>query len=70
MYRITPNWYTNKIEVNGFLSLRDPDKKIPFEIVNQNTTDRLLTGGDFDIEAIARDRKGDLWFGEEFGPRT
>jgi hypothetical protein len=68
VYRITPNWHTNKIEVNGFLSLRDPDKKIPFEIVNQNTPDRLLTGGDFDIEAIARDRKGDLWFGEEFGP--
>ncbi|MDA0171944.1 esterase-like activity of phytase family protein [Solirubrobacter taibaiensis] len=68
VYRITPNWYTNKIEVNGFLSLRDPDRKIPFEIVNQNTPDRLLTGGDFDIEAIARDRKGDLWFGEEFGP--
>lgn len=68
VYKITPNWWSGKIEVNGFLSLRDPDKKIPFEIVNQHTTDRLLTGGDFDVEAIARDRKGDLWFGEEFGP--
>lgn len=68
VYKITPDWRSGKIEVNGFLSLRDPDKKIPFEIVNQHTKDRLLTGGDFDVEAIARDRKGDLWFGEEFGP--
>lgn len=68
VYKIEPNWWTKKIEVKGFLSLRDPDKKIPFEIVNQNTKERLLTGGDFDVEAIARDRKGDLWFGEEFGP--
>jgi hypothetical protein len=68
VYRIEPNWWTKKIEVKGFLSLRDPDKKIPFGIVNQNTKDRLLTGGDFDIEAMQRDRKGDLWFGEEFGP--
>ncbi|MDA0179259.1 esterase-like activity of phytase family protein [Solirubrobacter phytolaccae] len=68
VYKIEPNWLSHKIEVKGFLSLRDPDKKIPFEIVNQTTKDRLLTGGDFDIEAIARDRRGDLWFGEEFGP--
>ncbi|MBE2320626.1 esterase-like activity of phytase family protein [Solirubrobacter sp. CPCC 204708] len=68
VYKIFPNWSTGKIEVNGFLSLRDPDRKIPFEIVNQKTPERLLTGGDFDVEAIARDRKGDLWFGEEFGP--
>jgi hypothetical protein len=68
VYRIEPSWWSKQIEVNGFLSLRDPDKKIPFEIVNQTTKDRLLTGGDFDVEAIARDRKGDLWIGEEFGP--
>lgn len=29
---------------------------------------RLLTGADFDIEAIRRDRNGNLWFGDEFGP--
>lgn len=30
--------------------------------------DRLLTGADFDIEAIRRDRNGNYWFGDEFGP--
>ena len=29
---------------------------------------RLLTGADFDIESIRRDRAGNLWFGDEFGP--
>ncbi len=29
---------------------------------------RLLTGADFDIEAVRRDKNGNLWFGEEFGP--
>lgn len=29
---------------------------------------RLLTGWDFDIEAVRIDRKGRFWFGDEFGP--
>lgn len=29
---------------------------------------RLLTGADFDIEAFRRDRWGNYWFGDEFGP--
>lgn len=31
-------------------------------------TGRLLTGADFDIESIRRDRNGNYWFGDEFGP--
>ena len=29
---------------------------------------RLLTGADFDIESFRRDRNGNYWFGDEFGP--
>ncbi len=29
---------------------------------------RLLTGADFDIEAARKDKNGNFWFGEEFGP--
>lgn len=29
---------------------------------------RLLTGGDLDIESVRKDKKGNYWFGEEFGP--
>lgn len=50
------------------MTLRDPDRHVPFAIVNQRTTDRLLTGGDFDIESVRMDHRGDFWFGEEFGP--
>jgi hypothetical protein len=32
------------------------------------TQGRLLTGFDFDIESIARDKDGTFWVGEEFGP--
>ena len=38
------------------ITLRDPDRKVPFPIVNESTPDRLLTGGDFDIESV-RDRR-------------
>jgi hypothetical protein len=29
---------------------------------------RLLTGADLDLESVRRDRNGNLWFGDEFGP--
>lgn len=31
-------------------------------------TGRLLTGADFDVEAVRKDKNGNLWFGDEFGP--
>ncbi|MFM9888682.1 MAG: esterase-like activity of phytase family protein [Burkholderiales bacterium] len=68
----------------SFLSLRDPEHKIGFNIVagmnfypngsNNIPVDpsikagRLLTGADFDIESVRMDRKGHIWFGDEFGP--
>jgi hypothetical protein len=56
------------VQILDSITLRDPDHKIPFAIVNQGTPDRLLTGGDFDIESVRQTSKGDFWFGEEFGP--
>jgi hypothetical protein len=35
---------------------------------NRIRNGRLLTGADFDIESIRRDREGNYWFGDEFGP--
>ncbi len=29
---------------------------------------RLLTGADFDIESVRKDKNGNYWFGDEFGP--
>ncbi|GID30479.1 esterase-like activity of phytase family protein [Paractinoplanes brasiliensis] len=67
-YRIDPDYREHEVSVRGFISFRDPDRKVPFPIVNAATKDRLLTGADFDIESLARDYRGDLWLGEEFGP--
>jgi hypothetical protein len=73
MYVVTPDFKTAKggsgnVKVGKFIQLSDPDKKVNFPIVQGNTSARLLTGADFDIESVRRDRKGDFWFGDEFGP--
>lgn len=54
--------------VLSYLSLRDPDRRIPFPIVNGATSERLLTGADLDLESVRRTKDGTFWFGEEFGP--
>jgi hypothetical protein len=67
-YDIRPHYATGEVAVLGHLSFRDPDRRVPFPIVHEQTADRLLTGADFDIESLARDARGDLWIGDEFGP--
>jgi hypothetical protein len=70
------------IDVKAFISLHDPNHKINFPIVADGPTypgsaipvdqtirdQRLLTGGDFDIESVRVAHDGTLWFGDEFGP--
>lgn len=73
VYQVRPDFETadggsGSVAVGAFIQLRDPDRRIPFPIVNGSTADRLLTGADFDIESFRQDRNGDLWFGDEFGP--
>jgi hypothetical protein len=67
-YEIEPNYRRHTVDVKGFISFRDPDRKVPFPIVNGDTPERLLTGADCDIESLAWDARGTLWIGEEFGP--
>jgi hypothetical protein len=64
---IRPDWKSGKLEHVSSTFLSDPDRKVPFRIVNENTPRRYLTGSDFDIESIQP--IGDaLWFGDELGP--
>jgi hypothetical protein len=66
-----------------FITLHDPDRRLGYPIVADRThyvaggdiavdptirDQRLLTGADLDPESIRRDRHGNFWFGEEFGP--
>ncbi len=73
IYQITPtaktaSGGTGDVKVGTFIQLRDPDKKIPFLIVNEASPERLLTGSDFDIESFVIAKDGTIWLGEEFGP--
>lgn len=73
VYKIRPDFKTasggsGAVAVESFIGLRDPDKRIPFKLVNDTATERLLTGADFDIESVRFDNRGELWFGDEFGP--
>ena len=56
------------MQIRDAITLSDPDDKVPFPIVNESTDERILTGGDFDIESVRQARDGTFWFGEEFGP--
>ena len=55
-------------DLANFIQFSDPDRLIGFTIVNENTPDRWLTGGDIDPESLQVDPQGDLWVGDEFGP--
>jgi hypothetical protein len=73
VYWVKPRRETAKggsgdVRILGNINLRDPNHKVPFAIVNEATKERYLTGGDFDVESFRIDRRGTLWFGEEFGP--
>ena len=72
-YYLTPDFKTDKggsgtVAVGEFIQFADPDGVIGFPIVREGTAERWLTGGDIDPESAQRDRKGDLWVGDEFGP--
>lgn len=56
-----------KLQRLGTVFLHDPDKKVPFRIVHEGTSQRYLTGSDFDTESF-QFAGGSLWIGDEFGP--
>lgn len=87
VYTLVPQFSTadggsGTIELRSFITLRDPDRRVPFPIVADVSTypgsdipvdaairrGRLLTGADFDIESFRQAPDGSLWFGDEFGP--
>jgi glycerophosphoryl diester phosphodiesterase len=74
-YLVRPQWDTGRpgsgdgqIEVLDFVEYNDRNDVLDFEIVNEDTDERLLTGADFDIESLVRAADGTFWVGEEFGP--
>jgi tetratricopeptide (TPR) repeat protein len=67
LHRLKADWASGKVARLSTLFLRDPERKLPFQIVNENSAERYLTGSDFDPESLQR--VGDEWWiGDEFGP--
>nr|MDZ8062742.1 esterase-like activity of phytase family protein [Nostoc sp. EkiNYC01] len=71
--RLNPNFKGTEngdgtVKVLDYIQLSDPNNKVPFQIVNEGTTNRFLTGADFDVESFVFDKDGTIWVGEEFGP--
>ena len=72
LYQVDPSFAgeagDGSVAVNDFIQFADPDNKVPFSIKNADTSDRLLTGFDFDPESFVVADDGSFWVGEEFGP--
>ncbi len=72
-YLVRPGWDdgssgSGEIEILDHVDYDDANGVLDFPIVNEGTTERLLTGADFDIESVVRAKDGTFWVGEEFGP--
>ena len=58
---------TGKVSPLKTIFFQDPNKIIPFHITHESTSERYLTGSDFDPESF-QFAGGALWVGDEFGP--
>ena len=66
-HHVKPDWKSGRVQRLQTVFLHDPDKKVPFLIVNEGTKQRYLTGADFDIESMQFIGEH-VWFGDELGP--
>jgi hypothetical protein len=65
--RYAIDFTSGKVDRKDTVFLHDPDRKVPFRIVHEDTPQRYLTGADFDTEGFQI--IGDtFWIGDEFGP--
>ena len=66
-HRLRVDWTRGAVDRLETIFLRDPDRVVPFHVVNEATPQRYLTGSDLDIESMQP--IGDaFYFGDEFGP--
>jgi hypothetical protein len=73
IYSVKPDWRSvaggsGTVEVGRVIQLSDPDRRVPFRLVQEHTPERWLTGGDFDPESFVELADGTFWIGDEFGP--
>ena len=64
-HRLGIDWATGMVSRRETVFLRDPDKVIPFLVVNEGTRERYVTGADLDVESIQP-----IWGGALFRRRV
>jgi len=65
LHQFALDWQTGASQRRQTLFLRDPHRRIPFRLTQEDS--RYLTGADFDPESL--ERVGEHWWiGDEFGP--
>jgi glycerophosphoryl diester phosphodiesterase len=57
-----------QVELLTTIELSDPDRRFPYRIVAENSTERMFTGGDIDPESLVVAADGSFWIGDEIGP--
>lgn len=67
-WRLEPDLTTGVLKASTLFVLSDPSRQLPWPIVNENTTERVLTGADLDPESFVRVADGTYWVGDEHGP--
>lgn len=67
-WRLEPDLTTGVLKASTLFVLSDPSRQLPWPIVNENTTERVLTGADLDPESFVRVADGTYWLGDEHGP--
>ena len=72
LYRFSVTWSSGSaagtVTLRSFVTLADPDRKLPFPTMRETTSERWLTGADLDPESMVRMADGTFWIGDEFGP--
>lgn len=67
-YALSADFDAGVLAAHEAFTLRDPSRQVPWPIVNAFTTERLLTGADFDPESLEAAPDGTFWVGDEHGP--
>ena len=66
-HTVKPDFETGTVEILKTVFIADPDKIVPFHIINEATGTRYLTGADMDLEGF-QPIEDKVYIGEEFGP--
>lgn len=67
LHELNIDWQAGSVERLKTIFISDPNFNVPFSIVSETSSQRYLTGADFDLESVQPVADGFV-LGDEFGP--